>query len=339
MCGSCVTTPRPTPPLTTSPIQTPTAQPTLPPSPTVPPTVRVTEPSAQCADVNCKACNHQAGTCRRCRNSKFLFDGVCGDESICAANGMIAVGNGPKDSQYGRACVAPGDECVFDANVSCRSPKALGDWGSYCVRSIVNTDGSMACLECDEKSWLVDGRCDAKLECGFGSKYSENVGGKCNCNNMEESGTIEKVCATCNVAKVSRPGGVWEPTPKGLFRECTMCKAYTLMHEGVCKPAAECPFEMAQYSVGKFDGSCEPPFSCVGGFKGDGENHGAKCKCQDRRNCSDCSWGAGGAHQCIRCKNNMYLSNGQCISMEECTHKGLMAFEGTEQKGQGGVCV
>jgi hypothetical protein len=134
-------------------------------------------------------------------------------------------------------------------------------------------------------------------------------------------------------------GGLWAPQVKGTYSQCTRCKDKRLMHEGRCVVRDECPFENARYILNTYGGTCEAPFACLAGKKVGGANQGKNCKCINKGSCSDCSWSAGGAYQCIRCKNRKYLFNGQCIGAEECAlGNGGTPIEGEDGRG-GGVCV
>ena len=100
----------------------------------------------------CSSASAKTGRCQRCQGSAYLLDGRCMPQAgACTAAGLVAVG-GPGDSAYGRACVAAGGVCRFDAPHSCRSPKALGD----CAASRI-TSRNATCLACHNASWLVNG--------------------------------------------------------------------------------------------------------------------------------------------------------------------------------------
>jgi hypothetical protein len=194
------------------------------------------------------------------------------------------------------------------------------------------------CIECASTAFLTaDGICKRELYCGKSNVLEEN-GEKCNCNSLTPTGSIAKVCALCDVRKEPHTEGAWAPTPKGMFRQCTKCKAKTLLYNGECIIKEDCPFENAQYLIKTYGGTCEAPFSCTDNRKYGGDNPGQSCKCNDPRNCQDCSYGRGGAHSCVSCKANTYLLNGVCITGAECTQDaGRTPIEG--ENGVGGVCV
>ena len=124
------------------------------------------------------------GRCQRCQGSAYLLDGRCMQRAgACAAAGLVAVG-GPGDSAYGRACVAAGGVCRFEAQHSCRSPKALGD----CVASRI-TAHNATCLACHNASWLVNGEfacTPGVLCCRHGGRGRKGGGLFCSCHHAHK---------------------------------------------------------------------------------------------------------------------------------------------------------
>jgi len=270
------------------------------------------------------------GRCQRCQGSAYLLDGRCMPQAgACTAAGLVAVG-GPGDSAYGRACVAAGGVCRFDAPHSCRSPKALGD----CAASRI-TSRNATCLACHNASWLVNGVCKRQLVCGRGSVYEE-TGERCNCNEALATGGVVRTCKRCHARKEPRGGGVLYTNPKGVLTECRSCKAPHLMHKGKCIARAACPPAMARYLVGSMGGRCEAPFACVRGKRDGGEAPGGSCKCADSSLCRDCAWRAGREEQrCTMCKKRTLLFDGRCIGEAECIGMGLVPVSAK----RGGRCL
>lgn len=302
----------------------------------------VTTTRGRCKDdQNCRFCDAETGLCSRCKNSAYLLNGNCAvDPGDCTAAGLFAVG-GDGDSSYGRACKAVGDTCAYDSKPSCRPPKDLGG----CEVAVVGKAGVVECTQCTAEQYLVAGveegavaKCRSERFC----KNSRDSRSKeeCNCNVVDsEFKTVKRGCKACGTRRSPVAGRNYLLTAGGEYNECTLCTNFQLLFKGDCIAPSECPATHTKYSWTAAKGTCEMPFTCVGGERFGGDNEGEGCRCIDRDVCADCSWSsAEKSHSCIRCKKNTYLLNGACLSESECVNQGrYMPVKGDGPRG--GVCL
>lgn len=268
-------------------------------------------PIANCNnDKNCKRCNQKNGICSRCRNEHYLLDGRCLEEaSECAKAGLIAVGQGKKDSSYGRACIAAGGVCRFDDDtISCRPPKKLGQ----CAVSLVVSAEKIICEVCELGSWFIDGICEEIATC-LPKREIKNEGSKCSCGDD---------CRTCNVRQTEAKDAMFIATADGLFAKCTKCQnSKFLTSSGQCTHSTNCPNGTVPYGYKKNGqgGTCTERFSCVDRLRVGGSQEGSKCRCLDK--CVECKWGTEG-HSCTRCKKKTFLHQGDCVGAKACSKAG-----------------
>jgi len=292
----------------------------------------------------------------------YLHDGKClQSPGECEALGLVPVG----EASTGRACIRPGGVCT--TILGCSPPKAL----SFCLASSVpdpapttaggrgggggdgngdgDGDGGAGCVECQQHTWLVNGKCKPKLYCR-GSYYSEGEAfGKCTCRRQLETGSVDKNCGRCEVRKEPAlakynlfPDQEWEH--KGLHKACVECSNGFYFYKGKCVAAEACPAETATYSTGKRKSSCEIPFICTDRRRrwlddADHASEDQQCRCADK-SCSECAFPAGinPLNTCIVCKHHTYLLDGRCITAEQCIATGRMAHEHS-QGPRGHVCI
>lgn len=300
---------------------------------------------SQCAN-HCHTRNpFRQDECIRCKDGLYLNpdSGMCVSSQLCPT-GTIAVQT-DDDSDYGRACVAPGGICDSDGlDKQCNPPKSLG---SCAVAEVGDFPGEAECISCQMGSFLIDGRCMETFRCQ-GDEIEQDRSKRCNCNAFTVAGGDEpdKTCARCKIYmdpsftdKHTDPhaSGVpawlaslltYEHSFKRGWRQCMECRFGTVFDAVAqsCIAVSECPAEMAVYNPKSTGGACEEPFTCDGIKSTTGE----ACKCPRRGSCNACHYVAGGgAPECFRCNEGKLLwraGGNVCIAPKKCARKGGIAF-------------
>lgn len=205
--------------------------------------------------------------------------------------------------------------------------------------------GAAECVQCVADQYLIPGgqggevaKCRSELFCK--NSRDSRTREVCNCNVVDDKfDTVKRTCKACGTRKAPIAGRNYVLTAQGEYNECSLCTNFQLLLNGDCIDPSDCPSTHTKYSWTAAKGTCELPFTCVGGERDGGENAGEGCRCLDRDVCADCSWSsAEKSHSCIRCKRNTYLLNGSCLTELECVNQGrYMPVKGEGPRG--GVCL
>ena len=178
------------------------------------------------------------------------------------------------------------------------------------------------CQLCKNSAYLLDGVCVATCPEGFVGTGFGRFGRACE---PVETSPVVQQCAgittsiTADACRCARNCHTCEWTD-GLVGDCSICKNSAYLLNGDC--VESCPTGFTPTGTGSFRRECvrDTPTTpaavttaeldfCVG------RNTlllGESCSCN--ADCHTCEWASGTAGQCIKCKNEAYLLDGECVA-------------------------